>query len=357
MTDKKNAFDLLRILLAVSVLVTHALLIGGYQLRDPLSVLSKDQTNFAEFGVMGFFTLSGFLITASFERSKNVLVFASHRILRIFPAFWVCLLVTAFVLAPLIYSIKTGPFSTYFASYGGNALGYIYHNFFLKINQWSIGNVLSAAPYKESLNGSLWSLFPEMQCYCFTLVVGWCGLLKKNSTPYLVLSIAIFIFFAISFNFIKNYGPTFLILSPALKLYTAYIAGSLVYVFGDRLLLDKKETMFMAGFTLLLIKFGGFHLLSPLLIAITLINIFRLFEFRMKYDISYGLYIYSFVVEQLLAQLIGNRWPVFVFIVFTLAISGILALASYILIEKPAINLKKRTDPLLSRVFGTGKTL
>src|ERR1700733_11349528 len=103
MTNNNNGFDLLRILLATIVLVAHSLLIGGYNLRDPLSVFSKNQINLADLGVMGFFALSGYLITASFIRAGNAFVFVSHRLLRIFPGFWICLVITAFFIAPLIF--------------------------------------------------------------------------------------------------------------------------------------------------------------------------------------------------------------------------------------------------------------
>lgn len=155
MTDKKNAFDLLRILLAISVLITHGILIGGYKIQDPLSILSKNQTNLADLGVMGFFTLSGYLITASFERTKNVFLFSSHRLLRILPGFWVCLLITAFVLAPLIFIIKERSISDFNFTGKESSINYFFYNFFLKIRQWSIKDVLIYSSYQDSLNGSL----------------------------------------------------------------------------------------------------------------------------------------------------------------------------------------------------------
>ena len=351
MIEKKNAFDLARILLAISVLITHSILIGGYKLNDPLSVLSKSQTYFAELGVMGFFALSGYLITSSFENSKNVLVFVSHRLLRILPGFWVCLIITAFVFAPLIFIIKGRSFASFDFVGKESSISYVVNNFWLKIQQWNIKDVLTYASYQDSLNGSLWSLFSEMQCYCFTMIAGMLGLFNKNKMLYLIFAIITFIFFAINFNFPKSYGPTILVLSPALKLYISYIAGSLLYVFRDQMILDKKGTIFLFFFTLMLIKFGGFNLLSPLLIAMTLINVFGLFEFRIKYDVSYGVYIYSFPVQHLLYQFWGSRLPIFIFIGLSLAIAIVLGVLSYIFVEKPCINLRKRTDPSLNYFY------
>ena len=113
------------------------------------------------------------------------------------------------------------------------------------------------------------------------------------------------------------------------------------------MILDKKGTIFLFLFTLMLIKFGGYNLLAPLLIAMTLINVFQLFEFKIKYDVSYGVYIYSFPVQQLLFQVFGSRLHVFFFIGLSLLISITLGVLSYILVEKPCINLRKKTDLIL----------
>ena len=159
------------------------------------------------------------------------------------------------------------------------------------------------------------------------------------------------IFFAINSNFSKSYGPTILILSPALKLYASYISGSLIYVFRAQMIMDKKGTIFLFLFTLMLIKFGGYNLFSPLLIAMTLINVFQLFEFRIKYDVSYGIYICSFPVQQLLFQIFGSNLHVLLFIGLSLVIAVAMGFLSYILVEKPCTALRKITDPILKHLF------
>ncbi|NEU06794.1 acyltransferase [Flavihumibacter sp. R14] len=361
MTRNKNAFDLLRLLLAISVIISHSILIGGYKIQDPLTILSKNQTSFADFGVMGFFALSGYLITASFERTRNVFNFATNRLLRILPGFWVCLFVTAFILAPLIFLANEKNWNDFPFTGDGSSTNYLLNNFFLPIRQWSINEVLNEASYRESLNGSLWSLYPEIQCYSFTVIAGLLGLFNKNRTLYLLFSITIFIFFSINSILPKSYGPTILILSPALKLYSSYIAGSLTYVFRDQMILDKKGTISLTLFTLVLLKFGGYNLLSPVLIALTLLNVFQLFTFNIKYDVSYGVYIYSFPVQQLLFQIFGGKLDVLYFIALSLLISVFLGFLSYVLIEKPFIDLRTKTkltfpSPLFKKKEGIKST-
>ncbi|TSJ35970.1 acyltransferase [Mucilaginibacter corticis] len=349
MTKEKNGFDLLRILLAVMVLSVHCLLIGGYNLSDPLAVFSKNQINLADLGVMGFFALSGYLITASFLRSGNVGVFATHRLLRIFPGFWACLVITAFVLAPLIFLSGEQPLSRFNFTGPAGALSFIGHNLFLKINQWSIKGLLDRAAYQGSLNGSLWSLFPEIQCYCLTLVAGLFGLFEKNKFLYLLITVIVFFYYAINVNFSKNFGPTVLILSPAFKLYAAYLAGSVVFLFRDFVTLDMKGTALLFLFILMLLKFGGFNLVSPFLIALLLINLFQSFKFSIKYDVSYGIYIYSFSIQQVLFHFFGKGLDVWVFILMSVCFSTFAGFLSYVGVERPFMNLRKKTDKTLNK--------
>ena len=341
MHNKKNAFDLLRILLAICVIIAHSYLIAGYKSQDPLVYFSKNQTNLGLFGVMGFFTISGYLITASFERSKSIFQFISHRVLRIFPGYWFCLLFTAFVITPILFYLTQRSFNGFYLFGDDSATSYIFKNFFLRINQWSINNVLAFAYHKNAINGSLWSLYAEVQCYCFTIVAGYFGLFNKNKNLYLVFFATILVFYSINTALSKSYGPTLLILSPALSLYPSYLAGSIIYTFRNHLILDKKGTIFLILFTLALLKFGGFNLISPFLIALSLINAFQLFEFKLKYDVSYGVYIYSFPLQQVLFQIFGTNLPVSLFIIVSILISILLGLISYIFVEKPSINLGK----------------
>lgn len=348
MTTKENAFDLLRLLLATCVLASHAILIGGYNLQDPVELFSKGQTSLAELSVLGFFALSGFLISASYERSKSLLSYLGHRALRILPGFWICLLVTGFILAPLIFVLNGNRLSGFAFTGSEGAIAFIYKNLFLNIRLWSVRSVLDHAAYRSSLNGSLWSLYPEMLCYCLTMVTGFFGLLKKNRIILLIFAFLTFIFYAGHMNFFNNQGPTFLILSPAFKLYTSYISGMLIWTFRDRLIFDKKGTAFLALFSLSLLKFGGFNLAGPLLLAIVLINSFQFFEIRLKYDISYGIYIYSFPIQQLLYHLFGNRLNIALFIAVSLLTTAIIGFMSYVFIEKPFINLRRAFDKIVT---------
>jgi len=287
MPNNNNAYDLLRVIFAVFVIISHAYFFAGYPQYEPLTVLSKGQTAFGDIGLVGFFTLSGYLIATSYDRAKNVYQFLLHRILRIFPGFWVCLLVTAFVIAPLIYLQHNGTLAG-FNFYGeDSAFSFFYRNFLLNIRQWSIGNIVNDSAFNSSLNGSLWSLYPEMQCYLLTLVIGLFGLISKNKFAFGFMLAFVYAVYVINLYSGQKIGPTFIVLSSASKLYVSFLCGTALYVYRDVLYIDLKGQLFILIASIALVKFGGFLMVEPAVIAIISVKLFASFTVRFKYDISY----------------------------------------------------------------------
>lgn len=340
MPNHKNAFDLLRVIFAVMVLISHGYMIFGIG-TEPLQVFSKSQTNLSEIGVMGFFSLSGYLIAASFDRSPNILRFTRNRFLRLFPGYWVCLIVTAFIIAPAIFYTNNKTVAGFNFWNADGSLSFVYKNIFLSMRQWSVGNVLQNSSYKESLNGSLWSLLPEALCYALTLFLGLSGLLNKNKQVLLLLFILVYTIYVVNLYPGTSFGPTFLTLSNARKLYTCYLCGTCLYVFRNEIFIDAKGQLFIFFASIALIKFGGFLMIAPLAIAILGIKGFSNFQVSLKYDISYGLYIYAFPIQQLLSRIFNPGTSIIWYLVACITLTGIIALLSYICVERPFLRLKQ----------------
>lgn len=186
------------------------------------------------------------------------------------------------------------------------------------MKQWSVAGVLDFAAYNESLNGSIWSLFPELQCYFFTVIAGYFGLLEKNRVLLLGIVSYLLVLSAINSNNSIRYGPTILVLGPALKLYTSYITGMTLYVCRDIVCIDKKGVFFLISLFVLLLKFGCYHLVSPLLLAVIIIKIAEMFKCNLHYDISYGIYIYGFPIQQLIYHWFGSSLHVSIYLIFSL---------------------------------------
>ena len=89
-SGRHNSLNFLRLVLALLVVVSPTIVLGGYGSE---SIFGK--TTLGTMAVYGFFGISGFLIAGSAVHNDPGNYFW-RRFLRIFPGFWVCLLVTAF---------------------------------------------------------------------------------------------------------------------------------------------------------------------------------------------------------------------------------------------------------------------
>ena len=152
--ERSNAFDLIRLLLATAVVYSHAHLMGGYE-EAGFSLLCKGQAIAGTVAVIGFFGISGYLVAQSFSARGDGWQFVKARLLRILPGFYFALVVTAYVLAPLIgrFNRLGGPWQNAAAAH------FVLGNALVDISSWNIGDILNGLPFSRgSLNGALWSL-------------------------------------------------------------------------------------------------------------------------------------------------------------------------------------------------------
>lgn len=97
----RNSLGVIRLVLASAVIFAHAYPLGGFG-AGPWLTYTNNQVSLGSLAVLGFFAISGYLITKS-GLNADVLQYLWRRVLRIFPAFWVVLLIGAFVVGPLVW--------------------------------------------------------------------------------------------------------------------------------------------------------------------------------------------------------------------------------------------------------------
>ena len=86
--QERNDIGLVRLLLAISVIFSHAFpALTGNNDREPLYRLFPGYASFGRFAVLGFFAISGLLISQSWLSRPNLKVFVLRRLLRIWPGF------------------------------------------------------------------------------------------------------------------------------------------------------------------------------------------------------------------------------------------------------------------------------
>ena len=177
--------------------------------------------------VLAFFGMSGFLITASYDHLSEGRAtsweFIKRRVARIMPAFWLSLVVTAFVVAPAIWLLNGRPLAAF--DFGGpeGAWNFVARNWTLRIYQFAIADVLRDAPPGAFLNPNYGTLFPETICYALTLALGPLGLCRRNRWISLFIALAMTTLVAINLHTpAEPYGPTFLVLDNLEPFFVAY---------------------------------------------------------------------------------------------------------------------------------------
>lgn len=309
-SSKRNCFDALRLALATSVIYGHSYPLGGFGM-DPLALVTKGQVHIETDAVVGFFGISGYLIAASWERSNSGLEFMRKRIRRIFPGFWCCLFVTAFLIAPAIHATRNHSLSGFPWTGSNSAASFVWRNAALILRQWTVGATLANNPHSGAINSSLWSLFPEFGCYAALGILAYLGGISRQRSllVFAVLGLAAAHGLAL-LNPSATLLPTIICLGGMSRFYLAFAIGAAMHTWRALLILDRKGQFFLLGVLLVLARNGGYALFSPVLIPWLLISFGESVFLKLPADVSYGTYLYGFAIQQFLISLpwFGRSW-------------------------------------------------
>lgn len=333
-----NSLNLIRLVLAASVIVSHAWPLGGF--GDELRV---GVTTVGTIAVASFFGISGFLITGSRERTSGGR-YLWHRALRIFPGYAVCLVLIATVAAPLAWLQYNGTFSGYPV---GDAARYVLTNLglYTHLVPTITGTQVDVPADLQYWNGAAWSLFFEFLCYLAVALLAAFGALRVRAVAVIFASATVLLA-ALE----VAPGPMNAVLfhsHDAYRLVTTgvvFSAGALLWLLRHRVtaspwLAGAASAVSAVG--LLTLKHPHWLIAAPVAyLMIWLGARLRLAGLIKRTDISYGTYIYGYPVATLLAIWGGNRWGVWVYMALTFAIVIPLALASWHLVERRALALK-----------------
>ena len=126
----------------------------------------------------------------------------------------------------------------------------------------------------------------------------------------------------------------------------AFFGGMLVLLFGDRIRQNVATIAGALAVIVIAVVLGLVPVLAPLPLAFLLLvlgNVLPLTKVGAEYDMSYGVYIYAWPVQQLLALAGAAALPLPVYILLVVAGTLPLAFLSCWLIERPALRLKGRS--------------
>jgi peptidoglycan/LPS O-acetylase OafA/YrhL len=297
-------------------------------------------------GVKGFFILSGFLIYQSLKRSDSKRDFYKKRFLRLFPALIVMLLLTV-LMAPFVYQHEI-PYLL-----NSTMWSYFPRNVTLYSLQWGIEGVFQDNPYPKAINGSLWTIAYEFTMYVF---LSFLFIYRKQERKMQVILIGSFIIFVLgNLFFVETLAKWRFVISGVhlFDLGVYFIAGSVLAAINihefrhKNILLMVSSVLILAAIPLNIYTWVAVFILPIVVILFGHSSTPGINQIGAKIgDLSYGIYIYGFPVQQTLMHYYElNHWQL---MGSSLVISAGLAYLSWHLIEIKA--LKMKSGPLRKKV-------
>jgi len=349
-----NSLNFLRLVLASLVIVSHSITLGGFGNQQFLG----NQT-LGSLAVDGFFGISGYLICASAVRHTGQhgrLIglgrYLWDRILRIYPAFWVCLLVTALIFGPIGWLADHQSLGGYW-SHPDGPLHYVTVNFTLVMHQYPISGTPAHVPNSGGWDFSLWTLEWEFLCYLGIGLLAILGLLLRRRV---VLMLAVFAWL-LEFLMYLHVRVVPQPLWTMLRFAPIFMVGALLYLYRDRVPDSGYLALGLTALAVVGLKTGqpnlffsdwltGPALAYPVLWLGAHLPCRRIGATN---DISYGVYIYGWAVGQLLALAGVQAAGYFPYMLATVACTVPLAAASWWLIEKRALKARSWVPAPLRR--------
>ena len=339
---RSNNFDALRLFLALLVIFSHSYpLLYGSNEGEPIARATGGQRTAGEIAVDGFFLISGYLIAASWQRSRGLFDYLRRRTLRIVPGFLVAVAFSSLVVGPLLVPDR--------ADYW---------------RRFDVGRFLSAALNLEGAytpdgtdNGSLWSIRYEFLCYLGLAAFGMMGILRRRPLVVLFVLFCSGLYAGILLFGMEMPGSRFTRIwsFPGFwpRLAACYFAGSAFHLYADRIVHSRRLALVsLVGLLAAGLVPGSkvFPLLTPYLggylcFYLAFVPAGGLKDISRRGDLSYGLYLYAFPIQMLLVRWFKPHLSAEGLTVLATIATAAFAAASWHFVERPFLRLKRAAPP------------
>lgn len=286
----ENNFDALRLLGALLVVISHQFALSGRW--EPRLV---GDHSFGNIGVLNFFVISGYLVSASWCRDPHPARFLVRRFLRIAPGLAVSLCLTfALVSASGLLGFPGNP--------------------------------------SPAFNGSLWTI--RIEVYCYLVLLGVAMLLSYRAFSW--LGVLILAGWAIT-RPVEPFQGAYLCLF--------FVSGALCYRYALLRTRNAMLVLSILGAALLALGNTGIALVvlvPPIVVGVGTRSWPIVRNAGRFGDLSYGTYIYAWPVQQLYVHWLGATSNYFALFIPSLLTTLALAYASWHLVEQPSLSLNRR---------------
>lgn len=327
---------LLRLIAAAAVIYGHSYAISGIPgAADHIARQGWGHGLYSgSIAVQVFFAISGFLVTGAWLRRPDLAFFLRSRLLRIVPAYLACLVISAYGMGTLLTQL---PRAEYLAS--SETWAYVWKNLTFNTNMvWTLPGVFAGNPLPNTVNGSIWTLVVEARVYLWLAIFGLLGLLDTRER----------LFYALAILAACLYAPLALPMMPMdefLRLGGFFAAGSAFCRWRNEIPFHIGGVILLAVLMYLL---RGTDWFFPLY-GLTLVYGVFWFAYGPKFllgfnrlgDYSYGVYLWGFPIQQLVAMNLAEPTPTRITLL-ALPLALLAGVLSWHLLEQPMLRLKGR---------------
>ncbi len=336
-----HGFAWIRMVGALLVIYGHSSPLAGTG-----ELFSRDWALRPDEGVlMGFFAMSGFQITESWVRDPHPARFAAKRVLRLWPPMLTVSVGMALIVGPLITTLPAGE---YFAAHG--TWGYIVNNAGLLTLKHELPGVFTHNPWPNAVNGSLWTLPMELLAYGGLYVLLLLGAARQRSRWLVVLALVGLVIWDRYLDQIPGAESAGSFLSVPVESLVAFLVA---FGFGVVLNLYRIPLSPLAAAAGLAVLFlmpnsvaGAFLMRFAVSYAVIVVGHFwpaRLTVPGVWVNGSYGVYVWGFPIQQLLAMAgVRDQWTMLVCAAPLAYLAGTL---SWRFIEEPTMRLRHYVAP------------
>ncbi|WP_108396092.1 acyltransferase family protein [Devosia submarina] len=337
--DRNNSFNAVRLLAAAAVFVSHAFLIvpAGTH-HQPLDNMAFD---LGQLAVNVFFFLSGLMLSRSFALKPHLGSFIIARILRIFPGLLVCGALIAWVIAPFSTSLSLGEYFT-------NPATWIYPLLMpVFFSQTDLPGAFLFGMEPGQVNIPLWTIKYELIAYLAFLGI---PLLKVFGSR-AAMAALVFLFGTLVVIGYQTHAFDASFAGSLIRFGFCFALGMLAFTCRDRIVLSWPIALcgIVLAFWLSPTPLGqvasiiAFAYAAATLGATSIPGLTRATRHT---DLSYGIYLYSFPIQQALLARFGTTLPLAILMsLAAAAVTVCFAYLSWHWVERPALSLKRYFTP------------
>ncbi|MDR0224930.1 MAG: acyltransferase [Burkholderiaceae bacterium] len=339
-----NRFDMLRLTAALAVLVAHGEFLYRLSLPEPFAGHSL-----GSLAVYVFFFMSGYLVMHSWSREPAWHAFWAKRLMRIFPGLVMAVVFSVFVIG---WAMTSLPFADYWRS--PQTWNHLFNNMTAQATVQTLPGVFESNPFAYTVNGSLWTLRYELAMYLALVVLAWCARGRRWVHPLVAVVLAVLWQLARVRGWDQGLEAVHTPLADMFRwrdfcgFGVPFFLGSTMAAYG----VVHRPWMALAALALAGVALVTSSTMSRQVAVWGLVALACFYlahagreagRRRWRVDLSYGVYIYAFPVQQALtAVALREGWSLGLCLLLSLALTLVLAWLSWHAVERPAMLMAQR---------------